>query len=195
MTEVFISITINEKTNNHECFSIHNNVLLMYQRIKNHNPINTIKMLSIYQLTISYNIINCIFEIKRKNIFGPISTFSRLKTKELSHFRWSCKNFAIFCTISYFYLPSIYFQFSRFISWYVWSFGPISSMKWIFVFDDNLGHFSMFAAHKTALQKIEMKVLKNDLWIWPTFETWSENWLYLKIMSALFIWGNTINSC
>ena len=64
------------------------------------------------------------------------------------------------------------FSFSRFVSWYVWKFGPILSMKWIFVFDDNLGHFSMFAAHKTASQKIEMKVLKNDLWIWHKFETW-----------------------
>ena len=52
----------------------------------------------------------------------------------------------------------------------------------------------MFVAHKddVAKKEIEVSVLKNDLWIWPTFETCSENWLHLKIMSALFIWGNTI---
>lgn len=66
----------------------------------------------------------------------------------------------------------VIFIFSRFISWYVWSFGPISTMKWIFVFTIILAIFQCLQHSRRRRKKIEMRILKNDLWIWHKFETW-----------------------
>ena len=128
---------------------------------------------------------------KKENIFSvQYQLFLVWRRKNCLIFDDRAKILLYFAPYHTFIFLLVIFSFSRFISWYVWSFGPISTMKWIFVFTIILAIFQCLQHSRRRRKKIEMKVLKNDLWIWHKFETWLKK---LKFSENVLIWVYKLN--